>query len=461
MRDDGRKGVLPAKVRTRYRACERIRSETRRAIHGVVAWIFARWSRALQSPVAGSWFATRIMYALLTPVILVLLDGPSTVGRSAPHALGLWPALAAYLRAWRFWDSAFFAAIAQRGYWQVALTAHFPLFPLAIHILSLPFGETATATTAMGYLLGNVGTLFGLWGVAHLIRCANGMEEVTAATVRWSLALLITWPFAFFLAAGYADGWVLAVIAWAMVWSLQGRLWRVGLLLELGALLHPLCSVALLPVMWIVIRQHAWVWQGLAMQWRTQRQIHRESFAIAGRTVLVILAFPVAYGVGIGLYALYCARTFGDPLAFAHQEHMSFGHTFAWPWQSLVLASQQVLAPHATSYLRVRPLLDFIPVLMVVLATCFAWRRLDAPARILVAVFLALVLCDPITRQQTPDAFTSAGRYVLAVLPLWIWAGRWVAEHPRIQPYVTYWCFMMTALQAILLAFVLRGGWLV
>jgi hypothetical protein len=95
--------------------------------------------------------------------------------------------------------------------------------------------------------------------------------------------------------------------------------------------------------------------------------------------------------------------------------------------------------------------------------------RLAWPLALYAVTVTAITIWSPIEHQMFADPILSAGRYVLAAAPL---ALTWVAlsrQSSRVGRWTLYWgrwletleVTVAPLLQALLLIFVLRGGWLV
>jgi hypothetical protein len=301
------------------------------------------------------------------------------------------------------------------------------------------------------------------------------------------MLLLAAAPLAFFLIGAYSDSLFLALACAALFTARRGQ-WRAAFLWTfLAALTRPVGVALVAPLVWEYGRQSGLapmvgaiiaVWRrwrigGLRRSWGVWRLL---AVRIAG-LCLVALAAPLA----IGVFSLVCWRAYGDPLAWAHAERL-FMHTTMAPWSSLRYAWQQFWSLRPASFEQARVLVDATPLLFALLMTLLAlvalavgrwlhgrgwqvsWARwlgiVGLPVSFVLYLLGLLLIClmTPIVGSQFPEAFVSVGRYLLAAIPLYLVVGRVWQRAPWLETALIGGGF---ALQALLMAFVLTGGWLV
>ena len=140
---------------------------------------------------------------------------------------------------WARWDAEWYLYIAEKGYINEGLPAHYqdatsgflPLYPLLIRSLGVFLGNPILA----GLLVSNASLLLFLWILVRLGREAGiGPDECQRAS--W---YYLIFPASFFLSAAYAESLFLALTAGAFLMSHQKRWWVAGLLGCLAALCRP------------------------------------------------------------------------------------------------------------------------------------------------------------------------------------------------------------------------------
>lgn len=382
--------------------------------------------------VAPAWAATRLVYAVASYAIVVLLT--ATVVQ-APHAsVGevsvVSPADAEH--RWLTWDTPNYIRLARDGYAKPVDAAFFPLYPLLIRAgLVLTAGRHATA---VALVIANLAALVALAGVGLLAIELGGLTLARRAT-----GVLLAWPFAFFLAAGYGDGIFLALAAGVLLAARKGRWGVAAVMLFLAGLTRVTAIALLIPVAVEFVRQHP---RPLAAHWRTSL-----------RLLLPVGALAAAFG----LFALVCAARYGDPAAFLAAERAGFGHRVMPPWQSVALVAGQ-LAGATSGFARVRLLADVLPVIAAAAITVAACRRLPLSYTLYSLALLAVTIGAPVVGMHFHDAWISSGRYLLAAAPCWLALGRWTLRSPALETALTAGGWV---LQTVLLAFFLGGGWLV
>lgn len=459
----------------------------------------------------GIWLISRAAYALASAIIAVV-GVPSWVPVAAgtPRVIiGVATSAHDVLYRWWFWDAGFYMTIASRGYYAPAKTAWFPLYPLSVAALHhlWPVDDLV-----IGLLVSNVATLAAFIALAHLARRALGSRGVVPV-----LALLAAYPVAFFLAAAYTDGLALALTLWSLLWSVRGR-WPLSLAAAfLAGLTRPTSVLLVLPLLAVYAHQEGWSAQ-LGLLWeRVRDRLRRggivglrsavgvalsssdsrpdELLRALGRPLAIVLVIPAAWSC----YALYCALTFGQPFLFLTiQSSPDYGHGLVWPWQSLNIAAEQIGGAAPGSYLQLRLLIDFLPVLAVTACSALVLAQVIAPlvrrlvgrgGRMLAFTSPPLpwywilwlfgvtlqVLCVGVTAPTAPDIYVSDCRYLLMAVPVPIlMAGFLIRARPRagrrpdaptgrLALYGTLAALVAlgVVIQAALLAFELNHGWLV
>ena len=203
------------------------------------------------------------------------------------------------------WDSAWYISIAQSGYGARTIdgysdAAFFPLFPLLI-------AGVYRATGIEAGLAGQVISLACLLAAVPLI-AAEAREEGFDADD--TLRALFCFPTAFFLLACYTESLFLLTTV-ASLFALRRRRFAAGSVCGfLAALTRPTGVLVVLPFLW---------------EARDPRVRTRALLAAAG---------PLA---GLGAFAVYLWRRFGNPLAYI-EAHRAWHNHLASPWETFAEA---------------------------------------------------------------------------------------------------------------------------
>ena len=123
------------------------------------------------------------------------------------------------LNIWAHWDGAWYSQIAAEGYYTVASTAFFPLYPLLMRSFAELFGGPLSlpALSMWGVLLSLLALPFAFYFVYNIAR--EGFGERAARATVLTLALF---PTSFFFNAVYTESLFLALSA-GSIWALQVR----------------------------------------------------------------------------------------------------------------------------------------------------------------------------------------------------------------------------------------------
>lgn len=415
----------------------------RSRLRGLVGRVFARlpaptplrqaqralpW-RAVLFYATALWVATRFAYALLTCYFPLVAGDTSPSQTTTP--------LSVLVRLWTHWDGQWYIAIARRGYWASTPTAFFPLYPGAIRLVETVIGPHWAAAALIA---SNLGSLLAFVGVAALAAQVSppGDERQTA---RVAVTLFAVYPLAFFLVAAYSDGLFAGLVAFALLFALRRKWGWTALVSFLAALCRPVAPVLILPIAWEAFQRYR-ERRGLASPWQALREM---------TPALVACMAPLA---GIGAYCLWLWSRFGDPLIFINAER-GWAHMALSPILSIALAVFAISTMPVGSSEELRVLLDLAPLLGALILTLAAARRVPLSFTLYLLVLLYLIMSEPL---NSVDVFTSAGRYLIAAVPLCVMLAGWLKRSEWIASII-WWSGAV--LQTALAIFFLRNGWLV
>ena len=180
----------------------------------------------------------------------------------------------------------------------------FPLFPWLVAAVN----AVAGAPVVSAFLVSTVASFFVAPMLYRLVRADLG-----ATVARWSAALLLVFPTAYFLHIGYTESLFLA-LAFGSLWlARSNRWWAAGVLGGLAALTR-VNGLVLIPALAV----EAW------LQWRTHRRLEVGPFAaLAG----VAIGFAIYLGVNLVVY--------GDPFAFSEIQRSHWFKGLSPPWEGI------------------------------------------------------------------------------------------------------------------------------
>lgn len=393
--------------------------------------IHAPWSPLIKQAFL-LWVGSRLLLVIFTLVAAALLarHGERALLTSPGGLLGLW----------REFDTTAYLRIAESGYSTPFDPAFFPLYPLLIagpaHLLG------ARLALPIGLLISNLGAFAALLGLARLAVDEGGDGRVA----RNAQLALLAYPMAFFLGAAYTEGPFIAAAVWCL-WAMRRGKWPLATACALvAALLRPTGVILYLPLLYEFARQHAW---------------GRRLGASLTRTVAQALAVALASPLGIGLYSLYCARRFGDPLAWVHAEARYWGRPTTTIWQALHDTLTYIVSLRPLSLEQDKKLVDYLAIAAVLALTIALARRQPIAFTLYLAGLLYLTLSAPFVVSASAHyaVYLSASRYMLPAVPLYLAIGRWSRQSPLLALVALLALVIGLALQAVFAVYFLQGGW--
>ena len=380
------------------------------------AIIAATASRGLIFAVAFAssyWWGARLRHTL----------APSGDAAVDVHPLGF------FLSAWRHWDAVWFTRIADHGY-DAHATAFFPLYPLLARVFALGTGKVTEAgvTISVACFAAAMVLLYGL------VR-----DDFDGPTAAWTVILLSFASTSFFFQAVYSESLFLLLTIACFSAARRGRWVLAGLAGGLAALTRSAGILLLVPLVWMWFEQYrggAITLPGAAARPLLARE----------RPQLVSLATLALVPAGLGLYAAYLFRRFGNPLEFMVAEqhwHRSFhlpvvsvydGAQAAWRSVRAIAADPGVYTrlerlPFRDQWLTMGNLTAFLGLVLALPLLVVCWRRLPSAYTALAAVTLLLPLSYP--THGTP--LLSFPRFLLVAFPLFVALSVLVVSRPVLR----------------------------
>ncbi len=388
------------------------------------------------------WLVGRVLYILFTYLAVLL-----TIGRL--HPLATFPPYH-LLMLWQRRDVNWYLSIAARGYTRSGpdQAAFFPLYPALTALLTALVGAGNRLAAAM--IVASLGTLAACIAVGLLAgREFGGSKEETSndGVMSASMRVMLAYPLALFMFAGYADSLLVALCALSLYFGRRGS-WTCAALCAFAAgLTRPTAIILVAPLCFEYGRQSD-IWQPF-MRANIPELVKRLHPRLLAKWLLVTAAAPLA----IGLYAVYLWHIYGDPLLFMHLQVSVWHRHLVPPWQLLSLMVRSWHQAVPWGYLHARMLVDEVPVAGFLVLTYFVFRHLPRMYTWYMAGVLVSAVATPMVSQQLP--FAAAGRYLLPAIPVYLLLGSWVIRRPWLDQLIIGGGM---AVQAILVVFFLGGG---
>ena len=417
---------------------------------------FALPARRIVSQATAMWVASRIVFALITFMVPRLPLSPNQVDLAGvfPTREADWHLLLPQASAhwswtiWLHWDAAWYLLIGTHGYDVATPTSSgfFPLYPLAIHLVSLVVGARHALLVAIA--LSNLATLGAFIGLGLLAAHEERSEEAA-----WRLILVTAaFPFAFFLFAPFTEGLFLCLVVFSFFFARRGSWWAAATIAFLAGLSRPTGVLLALPLVWEYGRQQGWWqlrrWRGGTVRSTLHELLHVRAVA---RGAVVALAAPL----GLGAYLLFLQVRYGNGMLPFQAQDTFHGHVH-WPiWRTIgELAHRFLHQPPAASD-RILLFVDGGIMVAILVLTVVCIRRLPLMYTLYMLGTLYLLLTIPV--ESRAELVQSTGRYMLMAVPIFLLFARWMARRPWLEMLLIGGGFM---LQAIFTVAFLNGHWI-
>jgi hypothetical protein len=165
-----------------------------------------------------AWLVSRGLYVVLTYLAALLI-----IGRSSPHAS--FPPLR-LLSLWQRWDVNWYLSVSAQGYHGVIppQAAFFPLYPSLTATMTAVIGASNRLAAAMIVTsLGALAACIGLGLLATREFGASGKDESKSTMVSACIRVMLAYPLALFMFAGYADSLLVAFCAFSLYFARTDR----------------------------------------------------------------------------------------------------------------------------------------------------------------------------------------------------------------------------------------------
>ena len=283
---------------------------------------------------------------------------------------------------WARWDSAFFLRIAEHGY-DGTSAAFYPLYPGVVAAVGWVLaGQYVLA----GVLVSLAACLGAFWLLYRLSEAKLGADAA-----RRTVVYLAICPMALFLGAVYSESLYLLLAVAAFALAERGRFLEAGVVVGL-AILTRATGVALLPALAVL----AWP---------------------RGRDLLKLaVALPIA-----AIYPLVLWRQVGDAWAFwgaqdLWHRHLSWAGPLGGAWDGVHALWARTPSGAAPMHAVAVNIEGLVALVVCVVLTVVAWRRVGAAYGLFAALSLAIPLSLPSSRWP----LLSLPRFGLVIFPLFM-----------------------------------------
>ncbi|MBN2044863.1 MAG: hypothetical protein JW757_07580 [Anaerolineales bacterium] len=298
---------------------------------------------------------------------------------------------------WLRWDTLWYLQIARDGYQADQASVAFPpLYPLAARLAGGLLGEN--------YLIGGLlVSWMSCFGACRLLAERAVSRGMDAGKV---IRLMLFFPTAFFLFAGYTESLFLLLVLLAWREAESGRWWWVGLVGGAAVLTRFIGVLLVIP---------------LGVIWLDQfRAKHHKIFSI-----LWFLPMPLAY---FGWFWLANTLFGTDP---SKALHLSWAQHFDLPWVGLLGSLSAIFT---------QPLSEVLFAYVDILAIAIAWAsgfwlllKRKWPEGLFVLAFVVISL----VKVTDKGMLGSSARFIVPLFPIFLYQPEWMG-HPVWSRVVLY-----------------------
>ncbi len=336
------------------------------------------------------------------------------------HDLG-WP-----IDLWARWDSVWYLTIAEHGYHGAAETlAFWPLYPALVALVGAAIGGHQIAAGVLVSLVSLLGAMI------LLERLGTQLLGVRAA--RRAVLYLALFPTAFFLGAVYSESLYLLLAVAAFLLAERSRFLPAGIVCGL-AIVTRVAGVALLPALALIA-------------WRSGDR-RRALLSLAVAPFIASIHLLVVVGVRGGLGDLIGAQVLWKRHLSPAGPLGGICHGLAKAWSTVLELGHR----GGPNLLWPSELLNAAFLIVFIVLTVIAWRRVGAPYGLFAALSLALPLSFP----ATPSPLLSLPRFGLVVFPFFL-ALAAVGARPRVNAAIIG---VSSAILALATIEWVRWGWI-
>ena len=274
----------------------------------------------------------------------------------------------------------------------------YPVVVAAVHLITRMDWVWASQVASA------LATVVGIAGLVHLADRDQGVQASNLA-----VTLLVAFPTAFFLLAGYPESLALAFVVWAFVAARAGH-WLLSGLAAAGAAMTNFYLAIVVAALLVEC------WQARPAGSRVARRLETGQ---SSRSAFLVVPSAVFFGV----WMVVCDHLYGQPLAFVRAQ-ANWNRHFAFPW---TLAHRTIsdlvhLRFLDTSVASVMELFDSVTVVLLAVVTVVVFIRIRRSYGVLLGISWCVYTFQTILYSET--------REVLVLFPFFMGMARWVVGHP-------------------------------
>lgn len=218
------------------------------------------------------------------------------------------PYIPSFLIAFANYDGAHYLHLAHSGY-QRFEQSFFPLFPLAINLLSKLFGRSYFLT---GFSLANICFGLGFYVFQHYLKLFLKKE-----TSFWTLLFLLAFPTSFFFNAVYTEGLFFLLVISSFYFMKTKKYLLAAFLAFLASLTRLVGIFLVIPlIISLIVENQQFLLEKTTIK---SKMVSSCSFLKSHPLWILILISPI---LGLLTYMTYLFFSFHDPLAFYNMSYI-------------------------------------------------------------------------------------------------------------------------------------------
>lgn len=372
------------------------------------------------------WLNFRIFLSIVPIIAFALFASQVPIFKDNLPIGGMWTDR--ILGSWARWDGLHYIQIAQYGYTPIRLVAFYPLYVALMRGVAfvIAFGQINSVSLALaGVLISSLAAL-----ATCILLYQLGCLDYTRKTAARSVLYLMCFPMSFFLFAVYTEALFMALAIGAFYAARKNR-WLLALILTSLAVLTKnqglVLAVALLAE---YARQREWKLSKLDVR-------------------LLYFALPVVAFMG---WLAFNWLAFGDPLEFISTNKIYWNRYAAWPWQTLLDATNLWLHPLTIPdrVAAVSNLLNYpFTIAFLILFAVAGWLTWKGRFRLSYFLFFAGCLFQSLCLPIVNNPLNSLPRYLMLIFPIFFLLAQ-IGKHSRLFHllYLTISISLLVALTA-------------